>query len=64
MATPPAPLTEEEKAFFLKNGYLKLRNCFTREQAAVVTEGLWARLGMSEEDRGTWTRWRTRGCAS
>lgn len=59
MATPPAPLTEEEKAFFLKNGYLKLRNCFTREQAAVVTEGLWARLGMSEEDRGTWTRWRT-----
>ncbi|KAI1089693.1 hypothetical protein F5B19DRAFT_466355 [Rostrohypoxylon terebratum] len=59
MASPSAPLTEEEKAFFLKNGYLKLTNCFTREQAASVTEGVWTRLGMSPTDKSTWSRERT-----
>ncbi|KAI0010126.1 hypothetical protein F4779DRAFT_323132 [Xylariaceae sp. FL0662B] len=56
MASPPAPLTDEEKAFFLANGYLKLTNCFTREQAADVTEGVWTRLDMSATDQATWTR--------
>ncbi|KAI1502754.1 dihydrofolate reductase-like domain-containing protein [Biscogniauxia marginata] len=59
MASPPAPLTEDEKAFFLANGYLKLTNCFTRAQAASVTEGMWTRLGMSPTDKRTWTRART-----
>ncbi|KAK7952385.1 uncharacterized protein PG986_008113 [Apiospora aurea] len=53
---PPAPLTEEQKQFFLKNGYLKLSRCFTREQAAEVTEGVWTRLGMSPDDKSTWTQ--------
>ncbi|KAK6842630.1 hypothetical protein PG987_003490 [Apiospora arundinis] len=52
----PAPLTEEQKQFFLKHGYLKLANCFTREQAAEVTEGVWTRLGMSADDKSTWTQ--------
>ncbi|KAI1102845.1 dihydrofolate reductase-like domain-containing protein [Jackrogersella minutella] len=60
MASPPAPLTEEEKAFFLANGYLKLTNCFTREQAADMIEGVWTRLGMSPTDKSTWTKERTR----
>ncbi|KAI1488113.1 dihydrofolate reductase-like domain-containing protein [Biscogniauxia mediterranea] len=59
MASPPAPLTEDEKAFFLKNGYLKLTNCFTREQAAAATADLWTRLGMSPTEPATWTRART-----
>ncbi|KAI1213268.1 uncharacterized protein F4807DRAFT_256901 [Annulohypoxylon truncatum] len=59
MASPPAPLTEEEKAFFLAHGYLKLSNCFTRAQAASVTDGVWTRLGMSPTDKSTWSRERT-----
>ncbi|KAI1464963.1 uncharacterized protein F4812DRAFT_462284 [Daldinia caldariorum] len=59
MASPPAPLTQEQKDFFLANGYIKLTNCFTQEQAALVTEGVWTRLGMSASDKSTWTRERT-----
>ncbi|OTB08390.1 hypothetical protein M426DRAFT_52197 [Hypoxylon sp. CI-4A] len=59
MASPPAPLTQEQKDFFLENGYTKLTNCFTREQAAEVTEGVWTRLGMSPTDKKTWTKERT-----
>ncbi|RYO84738.1 hypothetical protein DL766_000229 [Monosporascus sp. MC13-8B] len=56
MASPPAPLTEAEKEFFLANGYIKLSNCFTQEQADDMTKGVWARLGMSPTDKGTWTQ--------
>ncbi|KAI1821356.1 hypothetical protein F4861DRAFT_475091 [Xylaria intraflava] len=59
MASPPAPLTDAEKEFFLEHGYLKLKNCFTREQADQVCEGVWTRLGMSPTDKSTWTRERT-----
>ncbi len=59
MAAPPAPLTDEEKEFFLEHGYLKLSGCFTQAQADEVTAGLWTRLGMSATDRATWTRGRT-----
>ncbi|KAI0202783.1 hypothetical protein F4808DRAFT_58456 [Astrocystis sublimbata] len=59
MASPAAPLTDAEKDFFLKHGYLKLSNCFTREQAAEVCEGVWTRLGMSPTDKSTWTKERT-----
>lgn len=58
MAASPAPLSEEQKEFFLQNGYLKLTGCFTPEQAAEVTEGMWTRLDMSPDDRGTWTKQR------
>ncbi|KAI1144496.1 hypothetical protein F5Y05DRAFT_407886 [Hypoxylon sp. FL0543] len=54
--TSPAPLTQEQKDFFLANGYLKLTNCFTPEQAADMTEGVWTRLGMSPTDKSTWTK--------
>jgi hypothetical protein len=62
MASPPAPLTDAEKEFFLEHGYLKLTNCFTREQAAEVCEGVWTRLGMSPTDMSTWTKERTNVC--
>ncbi|KAI2612648.1 uncharacterized protein GGS25DRAFT_529275 [Hypoxylon fragiforme] len=59
MASPPAPLTPDQKAFFLAHGYLKLTNCFTRAQAADVIDGVWTRLGMSPTDKRTWTKERT-----
>jgi hypothetical protein len=64
MASPPTALTDAEKEFFLQHGYLKLTNCFTREQAAAVCDGVWTRLNMSPTDRSTWTRERTNVCDS
>ncbi|KAH9898878.1 hypothetical protein F4778DRAFT_782477 [Xylariomycetidae sp. FL2044] len=54
MRNPPSA-----KAFFLEHGYLKLSDCFTAEQAADMTANVWTRLGMSADDRATWTRGRT-----
>lgn len=56
MASPPTPLTDAQKEHFLKYGYIRLENCFTREQAAEVTSGVWTRLGMSPTDKSTWTK--------
>ncbi|KAI1878189.1 uncharacterized protein JN550_000371 [Neoarthrinium moseri] len=52
----PTPLTAAEKEHFLKHGYIRLTNCFTRAQAAEVTSGVWTRLGMSPDDKTTWTK--------
>lgn len=49
-------MTEAEKEHFLKYGYLHLKNCFTRDQAAQMTSGVWTRLGMSSTDTSTWTK--------
>lgn len=54
MASPPAPLTEAEKEHFRQRGYVHLKNCFTREQAASVTKDVWVRLGIDPEDKSTW----------
>jgi hypothetical protein len=56
MASPAAPLTEAEKEHFLKCGYLHLKNCFTRAQADELIAGVWTRLGMSPDDKSTWTK--------
>jgi hypothetical protein len=56
MASPPSTLTEDQKEHFLQHGYIHLENCFTREQAAEVTSGVWTRLGMSPTDKTTWTK--------
>lgn len=56
MASRPTPLTEAEKEHFLRYGYLHLKNCFTREQAAEMTSGVWTRLGMSPSDKSTWNK--------
>ncbi|MCJ1416942.1 hypothetical protein MMC32_003281 [Xylographa parallela] len=52
-------LTDEQKQFFLDNGYLRIENCFSRAQAAEWTEHLWTRLGFDPADQRTWTRERT-----
>ena len=59
MASPPAPLTEAEKEQFRNHGYLRLKNCFTKEQADWVIDGVWTRLGMDPNDKSTWSAERT-----
>jgi hypothetical protein len=56
MASPAAPLTEAEKQHFLTHGYVHLTNCFTKEQAAEISKDVWTRLGMSPDDKSTWTK--------
>ncbi|KAE9371033.1 hypothetical protein N431DRAFT_558656 [Stipitochalara longipes BDJ] len=56
MTSPAAPLTEAEKEHFLTHGYIHLTNCFTKEQAAEKTKDVWTRLGMSPDDKSTWTK--------
>ncbi|KAH8791936.1 hypothetical protein BGZ57DRAFT_557326 [Hyaloscypha finlandica] len=48
-------LTEEQKAHFLEHGYVKVPQCFTREQATEFTAKMWTRLGMDPDDKSTWT---------
>ncbi|KXX82566.1 Ribonucleoside-diphosphate reductase large subunit [Madurella mycetomatis] len=55
----PSVLTPEEKEHFLKHGWVKIPNAFTKEQAESVTKDVWIRLGMSPTDQSTWTRLRT-----
>ena len=47
-------LSQEQIDFFMENGWLKLSNCFTREQAEGLQENLWTRLGMDPKDKSTW----------
>lgn len=59
MSSVPSVLTEAEKEHFLQNGFVRLKGCFTREQAEKVTGNLWTRLGMDPNDKSTWNRLRT-----
>jgi hypothetical protein len=56
MAEKPAPLTDAEKEHFLTHGWIRLSNCFTREQAEAAISGVWTRLGMDPNDKSTWTQ--------
>lgn len=47
-------LSQKQIDFFLENGWLKLSNCFTKEQADGLQETLWTRLGMDPNDISTW----------
>ena len=47
-------LSEGEIEHFLKHGWIKLSNCFTKEQAGDLQKNLWTRLGMDPNDRSTW----------
>lgn len=47
-------LSQEQIDHFLEHGWLKLSNCFTREQAERLQETLWVRLGMDPNDKSTW----------
>jgi hypothetical protein len=47
-------LSQEQIEFFLENGWIKLSNCFTRDQAEGIQTLLWTRLGMDPNDMSTW----------
>lgn len=48
-------LTEEQVGSFMKHGFLRIPNCFSREKAEEWTRTVWKRLGMSPTDKSTWT---------
>jgi hypothetical protein len=52
-------LSEQEKSHFLNHGFIKLTQCFSREQSDDFTKGMWTRLGFSATDKSTWTTERT-----
>jgi hypothetical protein len=56
LTMPESVLTQEQKDNFMKYGYLRLTDCFSREKAAEWTKDVWARLGYSPTDKSTWTR--------
>lgn len=47
-------LSQEQTAHFVQHGWIKLSNCFTKEQADDLQKNLWTRLGMDPEDISTW----------
>jgi hypothetical protein len=47
-------LDSGQKDHFMKHGYLRLTDCFSREKAASWTDDMWARLGYSPTDKSTW----------
>jgi len=59
MTSKTPALTEEQKEHFLKYGYVKLSKCFSRDDAAKWTEGVWTRLGYTS-DPSTWKEERPR----
>ncbi|KAK7742072.1 hypothetical protein SLS53_004658 [Cytospora paraplurivora] len=52
-------LTDDEKEHFLNNGWIKIPQAFTKDQAATFTKDVWTRLGMSPTDKTTWHTPRT-----
>ncbi|KAI2790037.1 hypothetical protein POX_d05541 [Penicillium oxalicum] len=47
-------LSQDEIDHFLRHGYVRIPNCFSREKAAEWTAEVWTRLGYSPTDKSTW----------
>ncbi|KAF2007734.1 hypothetical protein P154DRAFT_478935 [Amniculicola lignicola CBS 123094] len=56
---PEYALSGEQIEHFLEHGWLKLSDCFTREQADELQSTMWTRLGMDKNDMSTWHTERT-----
>lgn len=52
-------LTVEQVDFFMKHGYLRVPECFSREAAEEWTKDVWIRLGFDPKNPDTWTTERT-----
>jgi hypothetical protein len=52
-------LTPEQVDSFMKHGFLRIPNAFTKEQADDWSKDVWTRLGFNPNDSSTWTRERT-----
>lgn len=53
---PLQELTPEQIDWFIEHGWIRLENCFTPDQAEVVSADIWTRLGLSPTDKTTWTK--------
>jgi len=49
-------LTQEQINSFMKNGWLRVPQAFSRSKAAEWTANIWTRLGMNPNDKLTWTK--------
>jgi hypothetical protein len=49
-------LSDEQKAHFMRYGYVRIPQCFSREKAAEWTKDVWTRLGYDPSDKSTWAR--------
>jgi hypothetical protein len=49
-----APLTEEQKAFWMEHGFIKIPKCFSREESDKWTASFWTRIGADPNDKSTW----------
>lgn len=54
--TPLTALTEAQRDEFLRQGYLTLQDCFSREAAQEITDRAFIRLGYDKNDRTTWEK--------
>lgn len=48
--------TEDQAKFFLDNGYVVIKQAFTKENAEEWSKNLWVRLDIDPTDKSTWAR--------
>src|ERR1700679_3982197 len=53
-STTPRFLSHDQVEHFLEHGYIRLRNCFSRQKAAEWLEAVFADSGWSMNDPATW----------
>lgn len=51
---PYKQLTQADVDHFMQHGWIKLSDCFTKEQADKLIGTVWTRLGMDPNDKSTW----------
>ena len=49
-------LTEAQVDHFMEHGFVRLEGCFSASSAHEWTKDVWTRLGMSPDDKSTWTK--------
>ncbi|KAH7914288.1 hypothetical protein BJ138DRAFT_1133506 [Hygrophoropsis aurantiaca] len=49
-------LTPEQVDHFMENGFIVIKQGFTKEKAEEWTENIWVRLGLDPTDKATWDR--------
>lgn len=54
-SNPNYKLSPEQIDHFMRHGYVRVPDCFSREKAAEWTADVWTRLGFSPTDKTTWT---------
>lgn len=53
-------LSEEQRAHFLKHGWVRIPDAVPKEHIEKFTEHVWVRLGYDPEDKSTWDKEKAR----